>query len=271
MIKTIFLIAVVVLCTSPVLSQNNITLKGKIVTDSLQGSSIHIINMSQKTGTVNTASGYFEIAVRENDLLLFSSVEYENKEIIITREILDNAFLRVELTIEVNQLDDIPLSNITLTGNINTDIENIKTVKDLPLLSASNFMNARFKSDFTDPLRDPDNIAFQQNDIFQETSIDIIGTVRLISDLIGIKRPKKVIIQPGYYDPFSIQIRNLFSDDFFITSLKIKEEKIRDFLFYLDDQEINRQLLLDQNRMALIELLIDHSEKYRSFTANNKN
>ncbi|HSP41220.1 MAG TPA: hypothetical protein VLN46_07285 [Gillisia sp.] len=269
MIKKIILIAVIILSSSPVLSQNNISLKGRIIADSLQGSSVHIINLTQKTGTVNSKTGDFEISVRENDVLLFSSIEFEKKEIIITPKILNNAFLKVDLALAVNELDDVNLSNITLTGNINTDLENIETVKGLPLISAANFMNARFKSDFTDPLRAPENLAFQQNNILQETQMDIIGAARLISDLLGIKKPRKTILPAGYNDPMSIQIRNLFSDDFFITSLNIKEEKIRDFLFYLDDQEINRQLLRNENRMALIELLIDHSEKYKSVTSEN--
>ncbi len=269
MIKKIILIAVIILSSTPVLSQNSVSLKGKIVADSLQGSTIHIINLTQKTGTVNTASGNFEISVRENDVILFSSIEFEHKEIIITPQIFKEAFVKVELVVAVNELDDVNLSNITLTGNINTDLDNIEIVKGLPLMSAANFMNARFKSDFTDPLRAPENLAFQQNNILQETSIDIIGTVRLISDLIGIKRPPKVKIPPGFYDPLSTQIGSLFSNDFFITSLNLEEEKISDFLFYLDDQDIDRQLLRDENRMALIELLIEHSEKYRSFTSEN--
>lgn len=270
MIKKIFLAVLFILISSPVLSQNITSLKGKIVADSLQGSSVHIINLTQKTGTVNSTTGDFEISVRENDILLFSSIEFEKKEIKITPEIYDEAFLKVELLIAVNELDDVNLSNVTLTGNINTDLKNIKTVKDLPVgLSAADVADLKFKSDFTDPLRAPDNIAFQQNIIHQETPVDLIGTARMISDLLGIKKPKKVKLPPGYFDPFSIQIRNLFSDDFFITSLNIKKEKIRDFLFYLDDQDIDRQLLVNEKRMALIELLIDHSKKYRSFTSEN--
>lgn len=270
MIKKLILIAFVILSSPALLSQNIISLKGKIVADSLQGSSVHIINLNQKTGTINSTTGDFEISVRENDVLLFSSIEFEKKEIKITPEIFNEAFLKVELLIAVNELEDVNLSNVTLTGNINTDIKNIKTVKDLPLgLSAADVADIKFKSDLTDPLRAPDHLAFQQNNILQETPVNIIGAARMISDLLGIKRSKKVKLPPGYFDPFSLQIRNLFPDDFFITSLNIKEEKIRDFLFYLDDQDIDRQLLIDEKRMALIELLIDHSEKYRSLALEN--
>jgi len=270
MIKKITLIAVLFLSFFPVFSQTNITLKGNITADSLQGSSVHIINLTQKTGTVNYINGDFEISVRENDVLLFSSIEFEKKEILITTKIFNDAFLKVDLIAAVNELDDVNLSNITLTGNLKTDIDNIEIVKGLPLgISAANFMNAKFKSDFTDPLRPPDHLAFQQNNILQETQMDIIGAARLISDLLGIKKPGKTIVPRGYFDPFSVQIRNLFSDDFFTGSLNLKEEKIGEFLFYLDDQDINRQLLLDKNRMALIALLLDHSEKYRSLYSEN--
>ncbi len=269
MIRKIILMVVVILSSLPVLSQDLVNLRGNIIADSLQSSSVHIINLTQKTGTVNTAAGNFEIEVRENDVLLFSSIEFEKKEIIITAETIQFQYLEVNLFPALNLLDDVNLSNITLTGNINTDLKNIEIVKGLPLGNAVDFMNARFKSDLTDPLNTPVNLAFQQNNILQETSVDFIAVAGLISNLIGIKKRPKEILPPGHGKPVSLQIRKLFNDDFFITSLEIKEEKIDDFLFYLDDQEINRQLFFDHHRMALIELLIDHGNRYKILTSEN--
>lgn len=269
MIKKLILMAVVIISSVPALSQNLVTLRGNIIADSLQGSSVHIINLTQKTGTVNDRTGNFEIKVRENDILLFSSIEFEKEEIVITKEIIKTQYLEINLLPALNILGDVNLSNTTLTGNINTDLDNIEIVKGLPLGNAIDFMNARFKSDLTDPLNTPENLAFQQNNIMQGTSVDFIAVAGLISDLIGKKKRQKEILPPGHGKPVSLQIRKLFEDDFFISSLKIKEEKIEDFLFYLDDQDINRQLLFDHHRMALIELLLDHSEKYKSITSEN--
>lgn len=269
MIRKLILMVAFLICSVPVLSQNQVTIRGNIIADSLQGSSVHIINLTQKTGTVNDRTGNFQILVRENDILLFSSIEFEKKEIVITEAILKKQFLEVELFPALNILEDINLSNITLTGNINTDLENIEIVKGLPLGNAVDFMDARFKSDINDPLNAPENLAFQQNNIMQGTSVDFIAVAGLISQLIGKKKQKKEILPPGYGKPVSLEIRKLFKDDFFISSLKIKEEKIEDFLFYLDEQDINRQLFFDHHRMALIELLLDQSEKYRSITSEN--
>jgi len=265
--KSLLFLAVVLFLSLPALSQTTILLKGKISADSLQGSSVHVINLTQKTVTLSSSTGNFEIEVSENDILLFSSIEYERKEVAITAEIIKAAFLEVQLVVDVNELEIVNLSNTALTGNLNTDLDKIETVKDLPVGFAIDFMNARFKSDFTDPLREPENLAFQQNNVMQETPVNLIAVAGLITDLLGIKTREKVKLPPGFYDPLSIQIRKLFTDDFFITSLKIKEERIKHFLFYLDDQAIDRQLLFEKNRMALIEFLIDHSENYRSINS----
>lgn len=265
----LLLIVVAVLISFPVFAQNSVFLKGRITGDSLQESSVHIINLTQRTGTVNTSAGTFQIEVKENDVLLFSSIEYEKKEITVSPEIFKLNNLEVNLVRAVNVLDDVNLSNITLTGNLNTDLENIETVKGLPVGFAVDFMNAKFKSDFTDPLRDPEQLAFQQNNVMQETPVNLIAVAGLITDLLGIKKPKKIKLPPGFNKPVSVQVRNLFNDDFFITSLKIEEARIKEFLYFLDDQAIDKQLLLDVNRMALIELLIDQSERYRQLYSDN--
>ncbi|UJH91093.1 hypothetical protein LZ575_20970 [Antarcticibacterium sp. 1MA-6-2] len=54
-----------------------VNLSGKVFADSLEESTLHIINISRGTGTLNTATGSFLIEVQENDTLWFSSVQYE--------------------------------------------------------------------------------------------------------------------------------------------------------------------------------------------------
>ena len=65
----------------------------------------------------------------------------------------------------------------------------------------------------------------------------------------------------------SVQIRDRFNDEFFKSSLGIKESRIRDFLFFLDDQGISAQMLNDNNQLALIDLLIEQSKKYKEINS----
>lgn len=261
--KLYFLIAVAIFFSFPVLAQENTLLKGKIKAESLEGS-VHIINITQKTGTVNSSSGAFEIMVRENDTLLFSSIEFLKQEIPITSEIISKGFIGVELTEDINELSEVNLSNTTLTGNLNTDAANIETVNDLPVnFSWEAIKDTRFAADINDPQSAPVNHAYMENQIVAGGGVDILGGLGLLADLFGIKKKPKPAAYSGPPKRTSLQVRKRFDDGFFTSSLGIKEEDIGDFLFYLDDQNISQQLLGDKNGLALIELLIDHSNKYK--------
>lgn len=264
MIKKIILVAVAILLSHTAFSQENVLLKGKIVSDSILDSSVHIINLTQKTGTSNRPDGSFEINVREDDVLLFSSILYLNKEVTITKDVLTRPFLAVSLVEDVNELPEVNVSSTTLTGNLNTDVSNIEVVKGMPLNINLSQINKRFEADLNDPVAAPEHLALKENAISTGAgSVDIIGGLGLLANLIGIKEKpvkKGSFVNSG---PASKQIRSLFRDEFFINSLGIQEESIQDFLFYLDDVQLNSELMKQGNQMALIEVLFDHSKKYK--------
>lgn len=108
-------------------------LKGKIMTEDMEGSSINIINLTSQFGTTNSSTGEFEIPVSLRDTLYFSSVQYEPREIVVTNDLLKRAFLMVLLVEKMNELDEISISNISLSGNLATDIDNIPTLTQADL------------------------------------------------------------------------------------------------------------------------------------------
>ncbi|QED36262.1 hypothetical protein FK178_00290 [Antarcticibacterium arcticum] len=264
MTKT-FLFTALILCFLKGFSQNPVLLEGRILAEELESSTIHIINISRKTGTVNEKEGDFRILVRQGDTLLFSSIQYVNREVEISAEILQKGFLEISLSEDVNVLAEVNLRNTKLTGNLNTDLDNIKVVKDLPLkLSAADINQLKFKEDINDPLKAPEQLAFQQNLVGEGAgSVNILGGIGMITDLLGIKGKEKKPTFKGPVAPMSIQIRERFNDDFFKSSLGIQESKIREFLFFLDDQGISAQMLSDNNKLALIDLLIEQSRIYK--------
>lgn len=250
----------------PGYAQEEISLRGKVVADSLQESSIHIINITQKTGTVNSSSGSFRIQVQHNDTLLFSSLQYKKVEIVITPAILQQGYLEMLLEAEVNELDEVNISNIDLTGNINTDLSNIEVVKGLgtPVkFSYAQIKDVRYEADINDPQAAPHNLAFQENQVMLPGGMNLLPLVDLVA---GLFRNKQKIspAPPVSTERTSSQIRGMFDDDFFIYSLEIDREHIKDFTFYLDDVALDYQLLRGENRMALIEYLIVQSKMYKS-------
>lgn len=77
---------------------------------------IHVINKTAQKFTITNTLGGFKIPVRLNDTLSFSSVQYQPKVIIISKEILDSKNVLVKLDEQINELDKITLTN-GLTGD----------------------------------------------------------------------------------------------------------------------------------------------------------
>lgn len=85
-------------------------MKGKIIADSLGIPTVHIINYTAQTGTINSSSESFQILVKENDVLWFTSVQYKKVEIEVSAEIINSGYQEVALKEEVNELEEV---NIT--------------------------------------------------------------------------------------------------------------------------------------------------------------
>ncbi|MFO7720363.1 MAG: hypothetical protein R6W85_07980 [Gillisia sp.] len=262
MIKKI-LCALSLLLAFPVFSQQeNALLKGSINAPFLESASVHVINTTQKTGTVNAASGNFQLLVKAGDTLLFSSIQYQKLEVVISAEIIREGNLAIELIEDINQLTEVNISNIQLTGNINTDLNTIEVVKDLPFdLRFGAVKHMVFESDVNDPLKAPKNLAFESNQVLQP-GLNLLGMVDILEELFNIKKKAKAPIYKRPTTTIAAQMRKLFDDDFFKTSLGIKEENINDFLFYVDENGLTAHLMEEKNKLKLLDFLFEQSEKY---------
>ena len=107
-------------------AQETILLKGRIMADSLNGTPIHILNLNKRSGTTNLPSGEFEINVSLHDTISFSSIQFKEQENVISKQIMEEGYLIVKLTERINDLEEVHLSNLSLTGNMKVDISNFK-------------------------------------------------------------------------------------------------------------------------------------------------
>ncbi|WBL26276.1 hypothetical protein [Zunongwangia sp. HGR-M22] len=107
-------------------AQQPVSLEGKVIADSLEYSFINIINISAHKGTTNDREGRFVVEISENDTLQFSSVQFQKKEVIITKSIIASKFLEVILVPGVNQLEEVYISNSNLVGDLDKDFSKIQ-------------------------------------------------------------------------------------------------------------------------------------------------
>jgi len=98
-------------------------ISGKIISANNSVGNVHIVNLNTKLGTVSNDSGEFEMMVSLNDILLFSSIEYERKEVRITGNFLKYKKIVVELVPSINELAEIFIEGLTV--NLNYDIKKV--------------------------------------------------------------------------------------------------------------------------------------------------
>jgi hypothetical protein len=105
-------------------SSQQIDLEGK-VTNAFDIEGIHILNKTSKYNTVTNEFGEFIIRIQVQDTIIFSSIKYQIKELIITEDIYYKKKININLNELVNELDEVLIGN-TLTGDLFTDLKNIK-------------------------------------------------------------------------------------------------------------------------------------------------
>jgi hypothetical protein len=102
--KSSSLLLILCLLVFNIANSQQISLHGKITNDfDVEG--IHILNKTSKYNTVTNEFGEFAIRVQLLDTIVFSSVKYEIKELLITDKIYNEKSINIKLNELVNELD----------------------------------------------------------------------------------------------------------------------------------------------------------------------
>lgn len=219
----------------PLFSQETILLKGKVVADSLNESAINIINFTQKTGTTNNASGYFEILVSKSDTLIFSSVQYNLVEVAITHELFQNQFLQVQLFEKVNELAEVEISNINLSGNLGQDLKNMKV-----------FSQAEIGVPFSS--RPVPTLIQRKMANAKGSALEL-----LINTLNGRIEMLKKAEELMKFDDLVEKAIEAVPTEFFIDNLRIPQDEIINFVTFCTEGSDFREILYNKNHLSLIE------------------
>jgi hypothetical protein len=238
-------------------AQNNKRIKGQFTGKNLDKSFINVINLNQAKATISQLDGKFEIEAKLGDSILISSIQYKEIKFEVKSEYFgDN--LEIPLKLMVNELEQVNLYSIGLSGNLETDAKNITTTEPLALNFGSFDVSKVYdeevttQSEFT--LR---NVALEQNQI--PSSVDFLGVFRLVGKLFGKKEK-----QGKFSKPKPTKSNKLNDLDFFIDFLKIEEENIGDFMAYAKVNGLTKEMLKKENELDLIQFLIDISENFKA-------
>ena len=234
------------LCLGLMYGQN---LQGEIYIrdkSSLYLNQVYVTNINAHKSVLANYNGEFSISVKVGDILRFTSIATERKDVEVTSQMLTLQKNFIELQIAYYEIQEVILSSFRPTGNLRKDVAMLKgSEKAFELRKMIGLPEP--KGDGTSP--EIPLLSFNQGFSF---SIDSFF------DLISGEKKKKERFQQ--YERMSRNIANLqnyLGDDYF-TKMKIPKELIPNFLQFVYSSD-NITADLENNNYEAAKVYI---EKY---------
>lgn len=257
--KTYFLLIILFLTAFFGFSQdtNRIEVFGKIVVDSIDVEGVTIYNTSSNKGTITDVDGHFSIKVTLNDRVEVSALQFEKFVIVITENIISSKIMTVFLIERINKLDEIIILPYGLTGNLTVDIESVKTFN--PDLDALYFgIQNSYEFEFSDDYKSGVvNMAMEEG--YYYNGLDVIAVVGIL--LKPIFKSKK---KDSDFDSNSYQnLTTKYSISYLQKNLDIPEDRINEFVYFVEDNGFDKSLLEGGNELKFLEYLIEQSIEFK--------
>lgn len=231
-------------------------LKGKInVPADADASNINVFNMSSEKGTTTNSYGEFLIKVKVKDHLMISSVQFQNFEVEITKEIMDEKDILINIRENVNLLNEVTVSSNVLSGNLDVDVKKMNTTNAKLDINQNELING-FNADITiDSQIRTENVAVDND--YLDYPMDFVKIFRMFVK----KKDKKEV---KFEEDIDVEVRKMYDNAFFKENFNIKEDQINEFIFYAFDHGYNDKLLKKGNEMDLIQFLLDKAKEYNA-------
>ena len=203
------------------LAQTEKLISGKIICNNNVVSNIAITNLVSEKSTVSDGNGNFSILAKAEDMLVFSSVNYEYKRFFLEQEDINKNNIVINLVKIIEQLDEVVVAKPSKTNPFDEGIydKGVKTYTP-----AERRLNEA-RAGIVEPL------------------INLLsGKTNSLKKQLQVERNEKNLARICY----------LYEDDYYILKLKIKQDLIKAFQYYVTDDKKLIGYLKSKNK-ALIK------------------
>ncbi|WBX78273.1 hypothetical protein PG911_08445 [Tenacibaculum ovolyticum] len=154
---------------------------------------VHIVNSYTHQATFSNKKGEYQIFVKPNDSIKFTSIGYKTISETLTKQDFNTYIKLVTLARQDYKLDEVLIKNNELSGELAKDLKKVKTnLKQKPIAKATDFTEIDLKKKFTN---DYINTKVKPNIVSADptTAFEGVGT----TILIPFKDSKKVQKSPN--------------------------------------------------------------------------
>lgn len=221
-----------------VTGQERKLIKGQLIYRNRNVVAANVVNNTAQLNTITDAEGAFEIPVALGDEVVFSSVQYLIRTVEITPEILKKNRLIITVNEKINALEEVVVTP-----------ENTEKFLDL---KEEEFESYDYNKDKSTKL---ENTIVTQGQL--RNGLNIINIAKLIAKAVSNKsQEEKQKLKPSEI------LTYVFSDEFFVNDLALKNDQVTGFLEHIDKNLPSQQLLKTGQQFQLIDYLISESQKY---------
>ena len=215
-------------------------LRGKVLYQDSSVVAANILNTNSEQATITDDNGEFAIEVKLGDELIISSVQYEIRALIITKEILQRNRLVVDVNEKIQALDEVVVSPTRPEKFLDLQEEEFK------------------KFDYTsDKSTRVENEILRKNQLYE--GVDFVNIFKLMYK--ALRKKESDDGSASTYAPSDV-IRQIYPDAFFTEKLNVSQDQIGLFLEFIDDRLEAKDLLKKENEFQLMDFLIKQSEKF---------
>ena len=226
---------------------------------------IHVINSTAQAFTITDKNGEFKIPVRLHDTIVFSSIQYKLKEVIVTHRMLVNKAVLVKLDEQINELDEVFIGKI-LTGDLFSDIKNTKG--DRPL----NFFDVGIPG-YTGRIATQSERQLSEASSFNPSLGGSgyglgasVGFTPIINAITGRTKMLRNRVKLDEKQSLILSIKGRLGKDFFASN-PLDEDFRMDFLYFCSDDANFFKFCKNQTDFRILIFL---RMKYKQYVANRE-
>lgn len=210
--------------------------RGKIIADSIAVDRITIENVTTDKTAISDVEGFFTIAAKEGDILVFTAVNLEGLRRKINREDMLQGIITVVLTPKSIILNEVIVNESSITA---------ESAGIIPY-GQKKYTPAERK-------------------LYTATSGG--GIDGLLNTISGRKAmlKKEIVIEKKVQLLARIEV--LFEDEYYTETLKIREDYIRGFQYYCIDDIAFANALRSKNKTMVMFLIVRLAENYNEIIA----
>lgn len=236
--------------------ENPIVIMGEILVNEKPLNDVHIINKTLELGTITNDDGYFEILANKGDVLIISHINLEIKEYTITNNDIQTGNITISLNNKTYVLNEIVIGNTKGIFHVDKDI----MPHNLPIVNAKT-LNLPY-AESTEVKKEKLLKTGYGKSLKPKISFNLDG---ILNTLSGNNKSIKEFRYIQLEDHNLTEIREKFTDGFFINQLNIKKEHINLFLNYNISSGII-QLFKKHKNLELTSVLLENSKTFSQKT-----